>query len=255
MSELHSLNERAQQRIEEPNQIADVVRAAGQFQETFTTMSHHTSIITSMNEIVQREGLIDIGELEQNIVTIDDANGQCERLLRLRNLSSEIVERLLILYALRYEGRGEEQIERLCQGFPEHVSIMRAAITSCGSRKRGTDDQFVTRHGFTQFINDIQSLRESVRTLDQHRCQLGSIIERIKRGTLEAGQYPFVGRRVEGHRVRRLMVFYVGGATYKEMRCAVETTDLEVVIGGTTIHNAMSFIRSEVEPFAASPRS
>jgi hypothetical protein len=50
-------------------------------------------------------------------------------------------------------------------------------------------------------------------------------------------------------RVRRLVVFYVGGATYTEMRTAGEVTDIEVIIGGTTVHNTTSFIRFEVEPF------
>jgi hypothetical protein len=253
MSEVRSLKETAEQRIDHPDQIADIVRAAGRFQQSFTTASHHTAIVSSINEIVQRGHLIDIGELEQNIVTVDDGPRQCERLLEHREYGSEDCLRLLLLFQLRYEGRYEEHIQRLRSAFPEHCGHMIAAVASCGLRKRCSEESFSNRSCFTQLMSDIQSLREGGRALDQHRCHLTGIIERVKRGTLDATQYPFVGRRVEGHRVRRLIVFYVGGVTYSEMRAAVEATDIEVVVGGTTIHNAMSFIRSEIEPFSTLP--
>jgi hypothetical protein len=128
---------------------------------------------------------------------------------------------------------------------------MRAAVAACGARKRGPDDAAAGRTSFTQFFSDIQALREpNAMALDQYKCLLAGIIEKVRRGTLDPAGYPFVGRRVDGMRVRRLVVFFVGGATYAEMRVAAEAADLDVVVGGTTVHNAASFIANEVMPFA-----
>jgi hypothetical protein len=60
MSELRSLNERAQGRIEKATEIAEVVRAAGAFQEGFARMTHHTTMIGLMNEVIESERQIEI---------------------------------------------------------------------------------------------------------------------------------------------------------------------------------------------------
>jgi hypothetical protein len=254
MTELRSLNDTAQQTIRHPDQVADIVRAAGRFQQAFTSSSHHTAIVGAINDIVNGNRLIDLGELEQNIVTVDDPVHQCERLLALSECPGESLQRLLLLFQLRYEDRCEDELARLRSAFPEHASMMSAATRACGIRKRLSDEPIASRSGLGRLLNDLQGLRDGGAVLDQHRCVLTGLIERVKRGSLDLGQYPFVGRRIENQKIRRLMVFYAGGATYAEMRSAVEAGDIDVIVGGTTVHNASSFIRSEIIPFATVDR-
>ena len=85
---------------------------------------------------------------------------------------------------------------------------------------------------------------------------LASILDRVKTGQLSTESYPYMGinnsnvyNYNDAFRPKKVVVFYIGGTTYYEMRTAAQTADIDVVVGGTTVHNASSFIQNEVKPF------
>ena len=252
MSRAKRLNEEAKQTIRTPDQIADVVNAATQFQEQFAVLGNHVAFSTAINEHVTAHNLINVGEVEQGIATSEDPVRHCEEILRLsedHSVPSESIERLLLLFALRYEGRAEEQTERLKRTFPQHSFAMSRIVERFGVARRGSDDILAGRATLTQLFTDIRALCDAQpKALDQYQCLLVSIIDRIKKGTLNPAQYPFVSsRKTDSSRPRLLIVFYVGGATYTEMRAAAAATDIDVIVGGTFVHNTSSFIKNEVE--------
>jgi hypothetical protein len=63
--------------------------------------------------------------------------------------------------------------------------------------------------------------------------------------------FPFANPNKKGH-AENVVVFYIGGATYEEMRIAslFSGDHFDVVVGGTAVHNAKSFIECEVAPYA-----
>jgi hypothetical protein len=251
MSEAKRLNDTAKQQIRTPDQIADIVNAATQFQEQFNVISNHVSIVSAINDYVAGNNLVVVGELEQAIATSEDAVGHFDWLMRLardERIPRDSIKRLILIYTLRYEGRAAELLQQLHDAFPQYSMLMRAMIMTCGAAKRKGDDILAGRTKISQLFTDIRALYDAQpKVLDQFRPLLVSIIDRLKRGTLDLGQYPFVGGRQSEVRPRRLIVFFVGGATYAEMRAAVQSVDIDVIVGGTSVHNAESFLRNEVE--------
>ena len=255
MGQAKELNEEAKQTIRTPDQIADVVNAATQFQEQFSLVGNHVSFTSAINDRVTDHHLIVVGELEQGLATNDDPTRQCQEILRLSedpNIPHEAIIRLLLLFALRYEKRAEEQMNKLMEAFPREIELMKAVVEQFGSEKRTQDNILAEKGTLTQFFTDIRALCDAQpKLLDQYKCLLTSIIDRVKKGKLSPDQYPFVTtRRNEATKPRMLIVFYVGGVTYTEMRAAHEATDIDVIVGGTFVHNADSFIKNEVEAFA-----
>lgn len=254
MNEAKALNEKAKQVIRTPDQIADVVDAATKFQEQFQVAESHVSIIDAINKEVTNSPLLSVSELEQSISMCDDPNGHCNQILQIiPQISSNLALRLIMIFALRYEGRSQELHSKLWNASPESKSYMSTIIQTCGTSMRGSDDVFVGKTGISQLFKDIKMLVEAdQKMLDQYKVLLISILNRVKKGQLSSEQYPFVGG-IKGEQLhpKRVVVFYVGGATYYEMRaaCDLSSTDFSVVVGGTTVHNAESFIKNEIEPF------
>jgi hypothetical protein len=83
-----------------------------------------------------------------------------------------------------------------------------------------------------------------------YKCLLRRILQRLKDGKVEEEFYPFAGR-VNRIRVNKVVIYYVGGCTYEEMRVAEDFSSdgFEVIVGGDTVHNASSFLKEEVLPF------
>ena len=251
-SEAKRLNQSAKQQIRTPEQIADVVHAASQFQEQFRMVGNHLAIVDAINAQVSSSSLIRIGELEQAMATSDDPQGHLQEILKLgEDSTKDEMIRLLLIYALRYQGRAVEQINTLYETFPSCTPMMEAIIKIAGNEKRGPDDVFGSRKKLAQFFTDIKALCvEQSQVLDQHKPLLSSILDRIKKSQLSTDAYPYIGaKKGDGFRPRRVVVFYIGGATYYEMRVASQCTDLDVVVGGTTVHSTNSFIKNEVQPF------
>ncbi|KAH0787048.1 Sec1 family protein [Histomonas meleagridis] len=254
LREAKRLNDSTKKPIQTAEQIAEFVRTASQLQEQFHIAENHVSLTSAINTKVTDENLISVGELEQSFAVSDDPVIHCREILNLHennNIPKHEIMKLLLLFALRYEGRAVEQFQQLKEIFPEYVGIMSSITQVAGASKRGADDILAGRNRLTQLFSDIRALYTSnSKFLDQFKCQLTSIIDRVKKGQLSAEQYPFIdGKRAEFLKPKRLIVFYVGGATYYELRAAKEATEIDVVVGGTFVHNSSSFIQYELQPF------
>lgn len=254
--EAKRLNDSTKKTINNPNQISEIVNTATQLQEQYRILENHLSLASSINDKVANENLISIGDVEQSIVNCDDDPAiHLNEILSLKdkeNISFDDITRLVLLFSLKYEGRAQEQFNTLKTVFPDLTHLISATLKVAGSSKRGPENIFSSKSKLTQFFSDIKALYDAnSRLLDQYNCNLVSIIERVKKGQLSPETYPFIdGKRAEFLKPKRLIVFYLGGATYYELKAAKESTDIDVLIGGTCIHNASSFIKNEIQPFS-----
>jgi hypothetical protein len=66
------MNETASQRIQHPDQIADIATAATRFKDEFAVTSNLMSLHAAINEVTPAGHLINVGELEQAIATSED---------------------------------------------------------------------------------------------------------------------------------------------------------------------------------------
>jgi hypothetical protein len=88
----------------------------------------------------------------------------------------------------------------------------------------------------------------------EYRAPLELILTDLRAGKLPETAYPSLpARQPQGGNPTRVIVFYVGGVTYEEMRVATESSrpgsPWDVVVGGTTLHNGQSYLEHELRPF------
>lgn len=81
----------------------------------------------------------------------------------------------------------------------------------------------------------------------QHSTLLESTLQSLVKGRLREQQYPFVdGGATTKDKPQDIIVFMVGGATYEEAKTIAginaTTPGVRVVLGGTSIHNASTFL-------------
>lgn len=85
----------------------------------------------------------------------------------------------------------------------------------------------------------------------QHSPLLETTLQNMIKGRLKDQQYPFVdGGGTTRDKPQDIVVFIIGGATYEEAKTIAalnaSSPGVRVVLGGTTIHNASTFLE-EVE--------
>jgi vacuolar protein sorting-associated protein 45 len=81
----------------------------------------------------------------------------------------------------------------------------------------------------------------------QHSPLLETTLQNLIKGKLRDQQYPFVdGGGTTRDKPQDIVVFMVGGATYEEAKTVAginaSSPGVRVVLGGTTIHNAATFL-------------
>lgn len=89
-----------------------------------------------------------------------------------------------------------------------------------------------------------------------HSPTLESTLQNLIKGRLREQQYPFVeGGGSTRDKPQDIIVFVIGGATYEEAKTVASinasSPGIRVVLGGTTIHNAATFLE-EVEDAVSS---
>lgn len=111
----------------------------------------------------------------------------------------------------------------------------------------GIADIFESAGIFSGASSRFKGLKGVENVYTQHSTLLESTLQNLIKGRLREQQYPFVeGGGSTKDKPQDIIVFIVGGATYEEakMIAALNATTLgvRVVLGGTTIHNASTFL-------------
>jgi len=92
----------------------------------------------------------------------------------------------------------------------------------------------------------------------QHSPLLEITLQNLIKGKLRDQQYPFVdGGGTTRDKPQDIVVFIIGGATYEEAKMVAginaSTPGVRVVLGGTTVHNAETFLEEVDEAVSAWP--
>eukprot|EP00003_Mantamonas_plastica_P032394 TRINITY_DN878_c0_g5_i3.p1 TRINITY_DN878_c0_g5~~TRINITY_DN878_c0_g5_i3.p1 ORF type:complete len:264 (+),score=91.99 TRINITY_DN878_c0_g5_i3:627-1418(+) len=223
--------------------------------------------------------------MEQSLACNDDHSAIKSDLLELLSRDQGIVNydrlRLILLYALKYEGKSSNMVMTLIdiaqeKGIEDDVVAVRPPLSSlllipphpspllshlftplyqilkgllqyAGKEVRGVDlfsnkDLFAKSKKF--FSSGLKGV-ENVYT--QHKPYLATVLEQIVKGKLSVQDYPFANaRQVTKDTPRDVIIFIVGGATYEEATTVYNFNQqhqgINVVLGGTFIHNSATFI-------------
>ena len=224
--------------------------------------SSHLDLFNALHKEITATNLMDISALEQVVATCDDMDEQCNQILEIiSNPATTAIDalRLALIFALHYENsncqahisRIMEQLEakKVWQG--GEMKLIEGIVKVMGDKQRGPEDLFSNRSLMKKFQKGIHSMVETEKgQYEMYKSVCYQILNRLRNGKLSDADYPYATRQ-QPTKTSKYIVFYVGGATYEEMRVACEMSQpgFDVVIGGTTVHNAGSFLRYEVIPY------
>lgn len=175
---------------------------------------------------------------------------------------------LVALYALRYEKSPSSTLPMLVDLLVAggNVSSRRADLVykllafrsslSQAQAQSGISDIFESAGIFSGARDRLKGLQGVENVYTQHTPVLENTLQSLIKGRLREQQYPFAeGSNSTRDKPQDIIVFMIGGATYEEAKTVASinaiTPGVRVVLGGTTIHNAGSFL-DEVEDAVSS---
>lgn len=194
-----------------------------------------------------------------------------QRLIQAPAVTPEAKVALVTLYALRYERNPSSQLPMLVDLLtavggvaPRRADLVAKVLTyhhsllpATGSGASGSggpaaiSELFESSGIFSGARNPLKqlSLKGVENVYTQHSPRLEATLQALVRGRLREAAYPFVDGAARD-KPQDIVVFIVGGATYEEARTVAAinaaSPGVRVVLGGTTVHNAATFL-DEVE--------
>jgi tRNA uridine 5-carboxymethylaminomethyl modification enzyme len=124
----------------------------------------------------------------------------------------------------------------------------------------GITDIFESAGIFSGASSRFKGLKGVENVYTQHSPLLESQLQDLVKGRLKEQQYPFVeGGGSTRDKPQDIVVFIVGGATYEEAKMIAginaSTPGVRVVLGGTSIHNASTFLEEVEDAVSSWPES
>jgi tRNA uridine 5-carboxymethylaminomethyl modification enzyme len=124
----------------------------------------------------------------------------------------------------------------------------------------GISDLFENGGIFSGASGRFKGLKGVENVYTQHSTLLESTLQHLIKGRLRDQQYPFVeGGGSTKDKPQDIIVFMVGGTTYEEAKMVAGinagTPGVRVVLGGTTVHNAASFLEGVGDAVSFWPES
>lgn len=246
-------------KIESIEEMQQFVDQYPEFRKLSGNVSKHVAVVHELSRLVEANGLLEASQLEQEMACSDNRQEHFKEVMDM--LKGDKITpfqrlRLVLLYALRYEG--DSSIPKLKQELlnrgigQDQVAHVDQLLTYAGHSVRSVDlfqNKSWTSYAKATITRQIQGV-ENVYT--QHKSHLHSVADNLMKGKLKESTYPFVEtyRSSSGARdqkVPRAIIFIVGGATFEEARDIAELNKAaeggrSIVLGGTTVHNSRSFL-------------
>lgn len=177
---------------------------------------------------------------------------------------------LVGLYALRYEKHPANALPVLLDllvaagGVSRHqISLVSDLLAYHSSLQKsqsqtGIADIFESAGIFSGARDRFRGLKGVENVYTQHSPLLEATLQNLVKGKLREQQYPFIeGEGVTRDRPQDIIVFMVGGATFEEAKMAAavnaSSPGVRIVLGGTTIHNASSFLEEVADAVSMWP--
>lgn len=261
------LKHKGHERIETIDDIKNFISSYPEFRAMSTTVSKHVTLVGELSRIAESRNLFDLSEVEQQIAC---QTGHDETLKRIKDvlvdqkLSPYHRAKLVLLYAIRYERRGQGGPPRPGMAAPRGNSLadlmntlqmlyteekyrdlipmaMSLVGASAGARM---SDLFGDRKPMSIIKKKLGGLKGVENIYTQHSPLLMSTLDQLLKGRLPEKSFPIVDRN--NLRPREVYIFMVGGSTYEEARAIdlfnKSNSEVKVFLGGNVIHNSRSFL-------------
>jgi vacuolar protein sorting-associated protein 45 len=231
------------------------------------TVSKHVALLTEVNNQIDERELMKVGALEQSLACENDHNtaiSEVKDLLSLAKISFLDKLKLVMLYALRYETFGGNELSSL-KDLLRHVALNESdrskvemideLLKFAGSKVR-SGDLFNTK----DWISAVSSNFKTVSNIfTQHQPYIARVIDRIVKQSSSKAldvDFPCVEAPVyktyslsflcDSHSFSRnpktIILFIIGGVTFEEAAYVsnlnASNAGFSVILGGTSILNS-----------------
>ncbi|KAK6506946.1 vacuolar protein sorting-associated protein 45 [Arthrobotrys musiformis] len=250
--------------------IADMKRFVEEYPEfrrLSGNVSKHVNLVSELSRRVEKESLLEVSELEQSFACQDNHNADLKTLQKLLQsaIPSENKVRLVALYSIRYEKHPNNALPVLM----DLLQVGGVSPTDCNSVRnlisfyhslKSQEDIFEASDIFSLASRSLKGLKGVENIYTQHTPRMGQTLGSLIKGRLSLQSYPFMeGGGTTKDKPQDIIVFMVGGATYEEARLIAQvnasTPGVRIVLGGTSMLNSDSFIKTANEATAMWPIS
>ncbi|CAI2168165.1 1767_t:CDS:10 [Funneliformis geosporum] len=235
-----------------------------EFRKLSGNVGKHVALVGELSRLVEKENLLEVGELEQSLACYEQHNNDLKSLQKLiasPKVSDDSKIRLTLLYSLRYEKSPNNDINSLIDLLHHHgvseqkISLIGSMIKFAGSDQR-QDDLFSNEGLLFKGRNFLKGLKGVENVYTQHSPHLSQTLELLIKGKLKESSYPFIDGSTKD-RPQDIIILMVGGVTYEEARNIAQlnesTAGVRIVLGGTTVHNSNSFLNEIQDAFYRFP--
>jgi vacuolar protein sorting-associated protein 45 len=163
------------------------------------------------------------------------------------------------LYALRYQRQPSNAVAMLTDLLvaagnvsPGQADLVAKVVAYHSSLHQtqlqgGITDIFEPGSIFSGARDRLKGLKGVENVYTQHSPVLENILQNLIKGRLKEQQYPFVeGDGTTRDKPQDIIIFMIGGVTYEEAKTVAtingSTPGVRLVLGGTTVHNAATFL-------------
>ncbi|UNI16254.1 vacuolar protein sorting-associated protein 45 [Purpureocillium takamizusanense] len=244
-----------------------------EFRKLSGNVSKHVTLVSELSRRVADERLLEVSETEQSLACNDNHNGDLkniQNLIQTPNVTPEAKVGLVALYALRYHKHPSNALPMLADLLvaaggvtPRQADAVNAVLsyhTSLPSSQPqgGISELFESAGIFSGASSRFKGLKGVENVYTQHTTLLESTLQSLIKGKLKEQQYPFTdGGGSTKDKPQDIIVFIVGGVTYEEAKMIAgvnaSTPGVRVVLGGTSVHNAATFLEEAVDAVGSWP--
>ncbi|RDA85498.1 hypothetical protein CP532_5071 [Ophiocordyceps camponoti-leonardi (nom. inval.)] len=248
--------------IESISDMKRFIEEYPEFRKLSGNVSKHVTLVSELSRRVASENLLEVSEVEQSLACNDSHNSDLKNIQRL--IQSPYVQAnakvgLVTLYALRYHRSPSNSLAMLIDllvdagdvsarqaEMPNRVLAYHLSVQASQSQS-GISDLFETAGIFSGASNRFKGLKGVENVYTQHVPLLESTLQSLIKGRLKEQRYPFIeANGATKEKPQDIILFMVGGATFEEAKMVADintsTPGIRVILGGTSIHNARSFM-------------
>ncbi|KAI6147090.1 Sec1-like protein [Pisolithus tinctorius] len=230
------------------NSISDMKRFVEEFPEFRKlggNVSKHVALVGELSRLVERDRLLDVGEVEQGLAT----SAGCD----LKTVQALVTDNAVSAWnKLRVTGNIAALINLLLANgvSKEEARLVYVLLNIAGSDQR-QDDLFSTESLLAKGKSALKGLKGVENVYTQHTPHLSQTLENLLKGRLKESSYPFLegyGTNLGLQRPQDIIIFIVGGTTYEEARTVAllnqeaNNAGTQILLGGTCVHNSSSYV-------------
>ncbi|KAJ8474963.1 hypothetical protein ONZ51_g6862 [Trametes cubensis] len=247
------------------NSISDMKRFVEEypeFRKLGGNVSKHVALVGELSRLVERDKLLDLGEIEQGLATGSGADlKDVQALVANPAIQPWNKLRLVMLYALRYQKSQPQNVASLINLMLENgvsredAKLVYVLLNIAGSDQR-QEDLFSAESLLAKGRSALKGLKGVENVYMQHTPHLSQTLENLFKGRLRETTHPFLdgaGPNAGLQRPGDVIIFMIGGTTYAEARVVAllnqesasggsAAAGTRLLLGGTCVHNSSSFL-------------